>query len=130
MRRKVFLITGRTIEQGVSLESKTLESYFESTCVCEMNQELMKELGVREGDSVKVRSEFGEAVVRVKRNDGNPPDVIFIPMGLWANLVIDPRTCGTGMPGYKAIEVTVERTEERPKSMMEILAEYGGGEPI
>lgn len=130
MKRRIFLITGRTVEQGASLESKTLESYFESTCICEMNEELMKELGIKDGDSVKVTSDFGEVVVRAKRNDGNPPDIIFIPMGLWANLVVEPQTCGTGMPGYKAIEVKIEKTDEKPKSMIEILNEYGGGEPI
>jgi len=88
----------------------------------------MKELGIQDGDAIKVMTEYGEVVVRAKRNDDNPQDVIFIPMGLWANLVIEPHTSGTGMPGYKGVDATVERTEEKPKSMMEILREYGGGD--
>lgn len=128
MAREVFLITGRTTGQGASVESKTLESYFESTCICEMSGELMRELGVQEGDPVKVRTEFGEVVVFAKRDDGNPPEIVFIPMGLWANQVIDPKTCGTGMPGYKGVKATVERTDEKPKNMMEILRIYGGGD--
>jgi len=38
-----------------------------------------------------------------------PPDnIVFIPMGTWANAIVDPDTCGCGMPGFKGVPARIE----------------------
>ena len=55
-----------------------------------------------------VKSDFGEVVVRaIKSPYGPHPGIVFIPMGPWANQVVDPETNTTGMPSYKGIMVTI-----------------------
>ncbi|MGZ8886382.1 MAG: molybdopterin dinucleotide binding domain-containing protein, partial [Halobacteriota archaeon] len=50
----------------------------------------------------------GEVVVRaIKSPYGPHPGIVFIPMGPWANQVVDPETNTTGMPSYKGIMVTI-----------------------
>lgn len=50
-----------------------------------------------------------------------PKGMIFIPMGPYANMVIDPSTDGTGMPQFKGVKGTVEKTDEKVLSVKELL---------
>ncbi|WP_457619566.1 tungsten-dependent formylmethanofuran dehydrogenase subunit FwdD [Methanopyrus sp.] len=111
------LLTGRTIWQGEAIETdKTGEIYPNATAICYFNPKDMSELGISEGDPVKVKSEHGEVIVRAKTADTDVPPrgVVFIPMGPWANRVVDPNTRSTGMPGFKGIKVEIEPTDEEP----------------
>ncbi len=54
--------------------------------------------------------------------DGNPDGLVFIPMGPWANAVVDPDTKGCGMPGFKGIPAVVEPTDEKAPTMPELMA--------
>jgi len=119
------LITGRTIWQGEAIETgKDEEIYPEAVAVCYFNPADMEELGIRDGDPVRVRSEHGEVVVRARaaETDVPPRGVVFIPMGPWANRVVDPDTASTGMPGFKGVKVEVEPTDEEPvEDMSELM---------
>ncbi len=123
MALRVTLITGRTINQGANLENKTSSDYMEATACCELNPRDIGLLGNQEGN-VKVKTEYGEVVVRLKENSGNPDSIAFIPMGPWANAVVDPDTRGCGMPGFKGIEAEIEATDEKILSMRELIAGY------
>jgi formylmethanofuran dehydrogenase subunit D len=69
----------------------------------------LKKLKVFPGQSVRVKSAFGEVVVRaVKASQGPHPGLVFIPMGPWANQVTSPNTYSTGMPHFKGVKVTIE----------------------
>jgi formylmethanofuran dehydrogenase subunit D len=69
----------------------------------------MKELHVFPGQTVRVKSEYGQVVVRaVKATQGPHPGLVFIPMGPWANQVTGTITESTGMPQYKGVPVTIE----------------------
>uniref|UniRef100_A0A7C4WKJ0 tRNA CCA-pyrophosphorylase n=1 Tax=Geoglobus ahangari TaxID=113653 RepID=A0A7C4WKJ0_9EURY len=117
---EVEIITGRTIDQGKTVEEKLTEEYFKAVSYCELNEEDFKALGLSEGDKVKVKTEFGEVVVFAKIGD-LPRGVVFIPMGPYANQVIDPSTDGTGMPQFKGVKGTVEKTDENVLSVKELL---------
>ncbi len=117
---EVEIITGRTIDQGKTVEEKLTEEYFKAVSYCELNEEDFKTLGLSEGDRVKVKTEFGEVVVFAKIGDV-PKGVAFIPMGPYANQVIDPSTDGTGMPQFKGVKGTVEKTDENVLSVKELL---------
>jgi formylmethanofuran dehydrogenase subunit D len=112
---KVTLLTGRTIEQGAGKErGKSSKEYVESVSVCFMDPEDMKKLGIKDGVNVQVSTAFGSVVVKAKKSLRAPhPSVIFIPYGLWANVVVDPETHGIGMPSFKGIPATVEPAPEK-----------------
>ena len=123
MTLKVTLITGRTINQGANLENKTSSDYLEATAYCELNSKDAGLLG-KPGSNVKVKSRHGEVVVKLKENNGNPDGIAFIPMGPWANAVIDPDTRGCGMPGFKGVPAEVEATDDKVLLMKELIARY------
>ena len=105
------LVTGRTMHQGESLHEKCNESYMKACAICEMNKEDMKELGVKDGDVVKISSEAGEVHVYVKASDSLDRGIVFVPMGPWANAVIPSGTDSTGMPSFKGIGVRIEKSD-------------------
>jgi formylmethanofuran dehydrogenase subunit D len=113
---KVTLLTGRTIEQGAGKErGKSSKEYVESVSVCFMDPEDMKKLGVKDGVNVQVSTAFGSVVVKAKKSLRAPHlGVIFIPYGLWANVVVDPETHGIGMPSFKGVPATVEPAPDKP----------------
>ncbi|MCD1294084.1 molybdopterin dinucleotide-binding protein [Methanocella sp. CWC-04] len=104
------LITGRTVWQGVAIEGHKHEDTYTKACgIIEMDVSDLKRLRVFPGQTVKVRSDHGEVIVKaVKATQGPHPGLAFIPMGPWANQVIDPKTYSTGMPHFKGVRITVE----------------------
>lgn len=100
---KAILNTGRTIWQGQAIEAgKDLDLYIDAAAVVYMNREMMNELGVKEGDNVKVKSKYGEVVVKVvEAKEPLPEGMIYIPMGPWANKVVRPNTDSTATPSFK-----------------------------
>lgn len=123
MTLKVTLITGRTINQGVTIENKTSSDYMEATACCELNSEDVALLG-KPGGNVRVKTKHGEVIVKLKENNGNPGGLAFIPMGPWANAVVDPDTKGCGMPGFKGIPAEIEATNDKILLMKELFAGY------
>lgn len=122
MTLKVTLITGRTISQGVNLENKSSSDYLDATACCEMNSKDIAILG--KPNNVKIKTNYGEVIVKLKENEGNPEGIAFIPMGPWANAVVDPDTKGCGMPGFKGIPAEIEAAGERILLLKELMARY------
>jgi len=118
------LITGRTIKQGIHLDDKMSDGYRDAAAICEMSPAAMENIKVKDGSTVLVSTEYGEVVVTAMKNTGNPDDLMFIPMGPWANAVVDPDTGGIGMPGFKGIEATVEPTDKGVRSVRELISLY------
>lgn len=116
----VELITGRTLDQGATVEEKLTEEYFKAVSYIELNEEDFKSIGLKEGDRVKVSTDFGEIVVFAKIGE-LPKSVAFIPMGPYANVVIDPATDGTGMPQFKGVKARIMKTDEKVKTVKELL---------
>ena len=120
---EVVVITGRTTDQGMTIDEKLSHEYMKAVSICEMNEKDMEKIGVKEGDRVLVKSELGEVVLYVKKveEDLQPPEgVVFIPMGPYANRVVGVLT-GSGTPQYKGIKATVEKTNRNVPYIEEVL---------
>jgi len=106
----VNLISGRTMMQGVAIEGhKHEDDYIKACGIVEMDVSDMKALHIYQGQNVRVKSAYGEVIVRaIKATQGPHPGLVFIPMGPWANQVTSTETYSTGMPGYKGVKVTIE----------------------
>ncbi|MDD3792048.1 MAG: molybdopterin dinucleotide binding domain-containing protein [Candidatus Bathyarchaeota archaeon] len=104
------LITGRTIDQGVGKElGKGSQEYFDNVAVCFLDKADMIKLGLKPKMNIRVTSKFGSVVVKVKKFPrGANPGIVFMPCGLWANMVCGDETYSMGMPLYKGFAVEVE----------------------
>ena len=113
VKGKFILITGRTSKQGRALHlGKDSPEYVEEVSTLEMNELDMEEMGLKDGDEVRVRTKEGEVLVRCRRSDALPRGIIFMPYGLPANALIGADTGGTGMPDSKGIEAEIEVASE------------------
>lgn len=116
MAIRVNLITGRTIQQGVSMEAGKEKSAYTAACgIIELDPTDFRKLGAFRGTNVRVRSDYGSVVVKaVEATQGPHPGIAFIPLGPWANMVVNPNTYSTGMPTFKGTPVTVEAVKNEP----------------
>jgi len=119
------LVTGRTIDQGRSMESegKFSDSYRKAVAIAEMNPKDIAMLGIK--DNAKISSIYGSIVVGVKPNNDLPLGTVFIPMGPWANILTSPLTEGTGMPTLKNVDVYIEPTSEDITPLSAIFRFFG-----
>ena len=121
----VTLLTGRSITQGVGKElGKLSNDYMESVSVCEMDPVDLNALGMIEDGNVKVTTAAGSVVLKAKESIRAPhPGIVYVPYGLWANVIIGPATGGTGMPSYKGVSAEVETAgpEEDVLGLRELL---------
>jgi len=110
------LITGRTIQQGVSMEAgKEKPAYRDACGIIEIDSSDFRRLGIWRNSNVRVTSAFGSVVVKaVDATQGPHPGLAYIPMGPWANMVVDPNTYSTGMPTFKGTPIVVEAAPEEP----------------
>jgi formylmethanofuran dehydrogenase subunit D len=113
---RVTLLTGRTIEQGVSKEAgKGTKEYFESTTMCYMDAVDMKKLGIKNNTNVQVTTPNGSVVLRaVKFRRGAMPGMIYIPYGPWANAIVSNETTSIGTPSFKGTPAEVESAPDKP----------------
>jgi formylmethanofuran dehydrogenase subunit D len=107
---RVTLITGRTIDQGVAKElGKGSQEYFDSVAVCFLGAGDIKQLGLKSGMNVRVSSPYGSVVVKAKKYPyGAMSGMVFMPCGLWANVVCSDATDSIGMPTFRGFTVEVE----------------------
>jgi formylmethanofuran dehydrogenase subunit D len=106
----LILLTGRTINQGVALEGgKTTKENVRAAAICAFDKEDFKKLDCLVGTPVKIISDYGEVVVYSTISEEGPhPGIIFIPLGPWANQVVNPDSQSTGTPTFKGIRTKVE----------------------
>ncbi|MEA2045333.1 MAG: molybdopterin dinucleotide binding domain-containing protein [Euryarchaeota archaeon] len=127
---KSIMISGRTLGQGATCEAKMSPEFFKAVSVCSLSEEDYGSLGLAEGEgNVLVTTPFGHVVVSVRRDEGLPQGIIFIPMGPWANALVGPDTCGCGTPRFKGIEAQVEPTMAKVKDVRELFRGLGRAEP-
>jgi formylmethanofuran dehydrogenase subunit D len=110
------LISGRTIQQGVAIEGGKEKPLYSTACgIIELDNEDFKKLGAWKNTNVKVSSDYGSVIVKaIETTQGPHPGLGFIPMGPWANSVINPNTYSTGMPTFKGVPVKVEVAINEP----------------
>ena len=87
------LITGRQLEHwhtGSMTRRATVLDAIEPLATVSMNGEDMTQLGVSAGEVITVQSRRGKVGIHVRRDDGTPRGVIFIPFAYYeaaANLI-------------------------------------------
>ena len=109
------LIGGRSSKQGTSLcAGKLGDEYVEVSSTVEMNADDMARLGLKDQDSVRLRSAHGEAVVRCKAKPVKdlPSGLMFIAYGPHSSRLMGGDTAGSGMPISKNLDVEVEPIRE------------------
>ncbi|MFX1407092.1 MAG: molybdopterin dinucleotide binding domain-containing protein [Promethearchaeota archaeon] len=106
----LILLTGRTINQGVALEGgKTTKENVRAAAICAFDKEDFKKLDCLTGTPVKVITNYGEVMVYSTISEEGPHrGIIFIPMGPWANQVVNPDSQSCGTPTYKGMKAKVE----------------------
>jgi len=119
---KVTLVSGRTAKQGIGLEEgKFSEQYSESVNNIEISPIDGKKLSLKEGENVKVRTDFGSVIVKWTPNDRLEPGLVFFPYGPWANQVYSTSTGSTGMPIMKGVEASIEACDEKVLTLYELV---------
>jgi formylmethanofuran dehydrogenase subunit D len=110
------LISGRSIQQGVAIEGgKEKPAYRTAAGIIELDPTDLKRLGAWRNTNVKVTSPHGSVIVKATETSQGPhPGIGFIPMGPWANSIVDPNTYSTGMPTFKGTPVSVEVAINEP----------------
>jgi formylmethanofuran dehydrogenase subunit D len=109
MAAKRFLMNaGRTTKQGQQINiGKDHAEYQAIVSTITMHPDDMKEAGIPNGGTVRVRSDNGEAVFKCKEGKV-PAGMIFVPYGPPTCRLMGQTTDGTGMPTSKGWEVEVE----------------------
>ncbi|KUK61588.1 MAG: molybdopterin dinucleotide-binding region [Methanoculleus marisnigri] len=118
--------TGRTVNQGVTVENKTSAAYAEETSTCFMHEFDMMELGLADRDTVRVTGPCGEVVMRAVASVEVEMGTVFVPYGPYANHIVAADTHSTGMPDFKSHRVEIEPTDEEPKRVHELMEDLGG----
>lgn len=116
MAAKRFIMNaGRTSKQGQQINiGKDHAAYQDIVNTLTMHADDMKALHLVSGASVRVRSEYGEAVFQCKEGKV-PAGMVFVPYGPPTCRLMGGGTDGTGMPTSKNWEVEIEPiTGERP----------------
>ena len=109
MSTKRFLLNpSRTAKQGQQINvGKDHAEYEAIVNTLTMHASDMESLGVSSGDTVRVRTEFGEATFECV--PGKVPEgMLFVPYGPPTCKLMGASTDGTGMPTSKGWDVEVE----------------------
>ena len=106
----LILLTGRTINQGVALEGgKVSKENVRAAGICAIDRDDFRKLDCLVGTPVKITTDFGEVTVYSTISDEGPhPGILFVPMGPWANQLVNPDSQGCGTPTYKGMKAKVE----------------------
>jgi formylmethanofuran dehydrogenase subunit D len=106
---KLILITGRSTKQGVGIsEGKSLTEYRKATTVLELSQADMARYGLHDGDTVRLKSRYGEATVQCRSED-LPDGMAFMAFGSTVNQLVGDETYASGMPDTKGLEIELAK---------------------
>ena len=107
---EVTVVSGRSLSQARSRElGKFSDEYSRSVAICELDPDDMSELGIQEDESVRVKTKFGEVILRAVASKQAPHKrVVFIPYGAWASMLFGTATHTSGMPTLKGVKAIVE----------------------
>lgn len=106
--KRLLLNPMRTAKQGVQVNvGKDGDEYKSIVNKLSIHENDMEAIGVSDGDSVRVRTEHGEAEFTCEKAKV-PEGLIFVPYGPPTCKLMGGDTGGTGMPTSKGWEVDVE----------------------
>jgi len=119
------MISGRTLAQGAGCESKMSPEFFKAATLCHLSEKDFKSMGLSDGKNVLLKNEFGKVVLTAKADGGLPENMVFIPMGPWANVLVGKDTGGCGTPHFKGLEVEVVATDLPVLNIRELFSGMG-----
>jgi formylmethanofuran dehydrogenase subunit D len=103
------LITGRSTKQGAGISTgKDGADYRDATTLVELNRSDMERADLKDGDYVRIETEFGGAEFRCRQSDV-PEGLAFIAYGSACNRLVGDETYASGMPDSKHLKVMIER---------------------
>ena len=106
--RRFTVNAGRTTKQGQQINvGKDTPEYQAIVNTMFMHADDMKDVGIEQGGTVRVKSHTGEAIFQCKEGKV-PTGMIFVPYGPPTCRIMGNDTDGTGMPTSKGWEVEVE----------------------
>lgn len=107
--RRFLMNAGRTSKQGVQINvGKDYPEYQAIVNTVTMHPDDLKELGAATGDTLRIRTEWGETTFLCQEGKV-PVGMIFVPYGPPTCKLMGGSTDGTGMPTSKGWEVDVEK---------------------
>ena len=110
----MILTTGRTLNQGKTmLEGKTSDEYLSEISTCQLDQSDLEELNLKENDFVSIKSDYGSAVVKIKKSKYAQKGIAFMTLGIIANILVNPKTDATGMPSLKNIPISLSKSDQK-----------------
>ncbi len=123
---KAIMNTGRTVPQGESVERKDSPEYATAASACMINPVDMMVLGIEDSARVKVKNNSGEVVLTAASSEAVERGTIFVPLGPYANHIMDSETHCTGMPDFKSMTVEITPTDEPVPTVTELIEALGG----
>ena len=81
----------------------------------------IKNLGVLEGKNVELSNENGSVVVKVKKSDEKHEGLIFMPASFYSNLLMSPKTNGTGFFDCKKVKVCISKSSKELSNLHDFL---------
>ncbi|MGC9434762.1 MAG: molybdopterin dinucleotide binding domain-containing protein [Methanomicrobiales archaeon] len=118
--------TGRTIPQGSCVEHKYHPGYQREVSGCRIHPVDMMELGIEEGDHVRLTTGVGSVVMHAIPDERLTRGEIYVAYGPYANHIIGETTTSTGMPDLKSTQVEMEPTDDPILSVRDLMKELGG----
>lgn len=108
----IILNTGSTVYQGALIKggNKFTEAYMREAAYCNIHPADFEALG--RPWYVRLTNSYGDSViVRARKTDTQQKGEVFVPRGIWANVVVTPETESTGSPRYKNLPIKIEKAE-------------------
>lgn len=106
---RLVLIAGRSLKQGTGMNmGKESAEYRQAVATLEMNRQDMARLGLQDGEAVRLKTVYGEAIAQ-GQGANLPEGLAFIAYGPVSSELMGEETHASGMPNSKGFEVEVER---------------------
>lgn len=108
LEKNLLLITGRSTVQGTGISTgKGRQDYQTETTMLLVNRADMERLGIQNGDTVKVKTSYGQALAHCHPGD-LPEGLAFMPFGPATSQLSGGETYASGMPDTKGFEIELE----------------------
>jgi len=114
---EVTLVTGRTIEQGIAMESmgKLSIDYLNTISIIYLNSQDAEKLNLRDGDEVEISRNDRSVIAIVKIDSTLREGVAFMPYGPVVNYLTNSETSGSSTPTYKGFKVRIRKSLGKAK---------------
>ncbi len=123
---KIQINTGRTVTQGSYVDRKNTPEYYRETSTIRLNPVDMMNIGVDDGERVMAKSGTMGIVLRALADETISSGTGFLPLGPYANYLVEGTTHSTGMPDFKFLVVEIEPTGDEVLRVGDLMKQLGG----